>query len=726
MRLTSFRTETAAAPLQVGLLEMTGTHVRAILSAAQGVSARVYVNDRRVDRGFSLQGGRLSVRLGAGEGLRFGRNLVQILVHKTHPYKRQSSYDIESRTVYIARDAPIASAGADHTITGAGFVQFDGRATKLPPGWTRPLFRWRIVSAPKGSKAKLRNASGSRPTLVPDRAGLFDVRVSVRGTPPRVSSGLVASDAVATGASNDTATVTVQPDIPPAGVRLDTLSGFNAYDDRQMRLDGKPVPGTGAPFTDINYAVIDRHTLEIKTSGSVGGNLEGIQQLGTIIDGYSGSLDYLVVLNWYSFGYEIDAERSAFDTVLQKIGSEPLTDPQRQAIQHLADSEDTNKHGSAVGVAGAPAGSAFVTFAPDYTDRGGGMSGYLRMNALGKYDFVFTDPVEFDTEANQTRTDISPAQLTIRVGDTNYTQPNPGGGVSGFHLVYLDANTLQGQHEGVYTTNAADGTEQPGEVQRLASDLNDAVNSGERLLVILQAFGAPHGEDGLWDDAAKAIERFGGAREVFDALNAVDPRPLNGENANRHGPYAFVGRVGSTAPLAEASYSLNGEPGRLRGVLMRAHDGGYEPMIAGPPRSDGQSPVNTDLIHIADQAPQPFPAFRAGDGHPINAPSAQAVQQFLGGPAITGLCPTAGVCDIRRSYYRAAAAKTGRRSRTTLTNAETVTCKKPHERFTEAQCEAIASQLRDEVSMIAKVTQYFGPLGLQRPSAPPVPPRWPT
>ena len=65
---------------------------------------------------------------------------------------------------------------------------------------------------------------------------------------------------------------------------------------------------------------------------------------------------------------------------------------------------------------------------------------------------------------------------------------------------------------------------------------------------------------------------------------------------------------------------------------MRAHDGGYEPMIAGPPLRDGQSPVNTELIQIADQAPQPFPAFKDTDGQPIDAPSAQAVQKFLGGP----------------------------------------------------------------------------------------------
>ena len=32
------------------------------------------------------------------------------------------------------------------------------------------------------------------------------------------------------------------------------------------------------------------------------------------------------MLNWYSFGYDIDAERNALDTLLQKIGAAKLTD----------------------------------------------------------------------------------------------------------------------------------------------------------------------------------------------------------------------------------------------------------------------------------------------------------------------------------------------------------------------------------------------------------------
>src|SRR5205085_10428445 len=129
---------------------------------------------------------------GGGEGLRFGRNLVQILVHKTHAFKRQSKYDLESRRVYIRRNAPIASAGANRTLPQHGLARFDGRRTKLPRGWTRPKFRWKIVSAPRGSKAKLRKASGIRPTLVPDRPGRYEVRVSVRAQRPGATRGIAA------------------------------------------------------------------------------------------------------------------------------------------------------------------------------------------------------------------------------------------------------------------------------------------------------------------------------------------------------------------------------------------------------------------------------------------------------------------------------------------------------------------------------------------------------
>src|SRR3954452_17180252 len=77
LKLTGFRTATAEAPLQVGVRDATDTNVRATLNVAEGVSARAYINGRRVDRAFSQEGKRLVVRLGADDRLHFGRNHIQ-------------------------------------------------------------------------------------------------------------------------------------------------------------------------------------------------------------------------------------------------------------------------------------------------------------------------------------------------------------------------------------------------------------------------------------------------------------------------------------------------------------------------------------------------------------------------------------------------------------------------------------------------------------------------
>ncbi len=503
-------------------------------------------------------------------------------------------------------------------------------------------------------------------------------------------------------------------DIPPVGKLLHTGS---ADSNRFVQLGGHDAPGTGCcdSVSDpkIYYAVIDRRSLQITSSGSVAADLAGFRELGTVIKAYTGGLNHLLVLNWNGFGPEIDAERSGFNAVLERIGTEPLTDAQRQLLVRRRDTANEPKFGSAIGVLGAPAGSSYVTYAHNGLD-GGGMFGYLRRNGVtGKYDFVFTRADAFDTEADTTPNSSFPAQLTMKIGTYSYTEPNPGGRVSGFHLLTLDANTLVKLHQAVYATDTASGAEQSDEVQRLANDLNHAADDPNRPLVMLQAFGAPHGTDRPWGEAAKAIARLGGTRQVFDAMNAVDPRGLNGEDPSRRGPYAFVGRVHSSAPLAEESYSLDGLPGRLLGVLMRGHDGGFAPMFAGPPFRDGQSPVNIELMQIANQSPQPFPAFKDTEGRPIDAASAEAVQKFLG-VEVTRLCsPTATVCNLRKSYYEDYRANWSS-IQDDLTNAKDK-CATPHAGFTVHQCEGIRAELRDEVSMVAKVQAYFGPEGLQQP-----------
>jgi hypothetical protein len=691
------------------------------------------INGRRVDRAFAQEGRRLVGRLGANDGLHFGKNKITVLVHKTHAHRRQSSYDVASKTFRLRRGAPLASAGRDRTVTANGFVRLDARGSKFAvKGAAKRSFRWKIVSAPRGSKAKLRRAGSRVPGLVPDRPGRYRLRLAVRGSKPaakgkpgakgkRAPKGNAAAKG-ATATSTDTVVLTAQPDLPPAGVPLETMTR-----DRGMVLNGTPVPRL-ARTRVVNYAVIDRSTLQLVRSDAARTDAASLAALGRVIDGYAGSQDYLVALNWSDF-VEQDATnvRNAFDSVLQKIGAPKLTDRQRDLVS------PRQAPGSAVGVAGAPAGSAYVTFAYrqlednectgttcDEWAKIGNQVGMLRLNGVvGKYDFIYTDFVDFDTEVNQTATQIASSNTTIRLGDRTFAMANPGSadsatGLGGFHLLRLNARTLEPYAESVYRTNIDPGSENAGEVQRLAADLKASADQADRPLVILQGYGYPRGKSAAWDDAAKAVERLGGTRQVFLSMNTTDPRPLNGEDANRRGPYALVGRVGMSAPHSEARYSLTGRPGRIRGVLMRSRDGGFEPMLAAPVRPDGQTTVNNELIEISNQAPTPFPQFKDSKGQPVPDDAAAAVQRFLGGPEVTKLCSAAApVCDIRKSYYQSYRADWPS-IQNDLSDAERK-CPGIHEGFSADQCEGIRAQLRDEVSMVSKVTRYVGPEGLQQP-----------
>jgi hypothetical protein len=703
LKLTALQPRTDVAPVRVALRNAPGTKVLA------------YVNGRPAERAFTQEGRLLVGRLGANDGLRFGKNKIRVLVHKTHPHRRQSTYHESSSTVRLGRGAPLASAGRDRTVTANSFTQLDGRASKFPAGTAGRSYKWKIVSAPRGSKAKLRRKATKRPTLIPDRPGRYRVRVTVRG-----------KGKAARLTSTDTVLLTAMADLPPVGGRLETMTR-----DRGMVLNGTRIPATECCHYNLNYAVIDRTTLAVVKSGSTGTEPDDLKALGRVLDGYAGSQSYLVAINWVDFSDRggVETVRNEFDNVLQKIGAQKLTDRQRALVAQR------QGPGSAIGVAGAPAGSAFVVFpyrqlneSPQECPGGpcdewvkiGNQSGALRLNGVvGKYDFVYTDFVDFDTEVNQTPQEVSPPNMTIKVGDRTFSIANPGRddaapGRGGFHLLRLNARTLESYGEFYYRTNT-NGVENPGESQRLANDLNFSADQADRPLVVLQAYGYPNGKSPAWHQAARAVERLGGTRQVFLSMNATDPRAENGESKDRRGPYAFVGRVGMSAPRAEASYSLTGLPGRVRGVLMRARDGGFEPMLAAPARPDGQTTVNTELIRLTNQAPTSFPVFKDSSGQAVPDAAAQSVQRFLGGPQVTKLCSAAApVCDIRKSYHQSFRADWAS-IQDDLTNAKTQHCPGTHQGFTADQCEGIRSQLRDEVSMVSKVARYLGPEGLQQP-----------
>jgi hypothetical protein len=701
LRLTTIRVGTKDAP------------VRLTLNRSRGASARAYVNGNRVDRAFASRDKLLVGRLGANDGLHYGRNRIKVVVHRTDGYRHRSSYDVESRTVRISRRTPLASAGGDETGTATDFTMLNGGASKVPKGSAQRSFYWKLVSRPKGSKTRLRHVTARRPLIRPDRPGYYRVRVAVRGKGRTVS--------------RDTMRLAAQADLKPVGVRLDTM--LNKF--AEPAINGSVVEGTynAVPRREIRYVIFDRTTLGPPVAkGRVGNDAAGIAQLRAKVDVDRTTQNYLVVLNWIHFpdGAAIDA----FDALLQAIGAEKM-----DATQRAMGLGENDAPGSAVGVPGSPAGSAFASF-PSRTIRQqaecgqywfnncdlwptlANMVGSVRKNGVtGKFDFIPNDVVEFDTAPNQTAAQTAPAQLAIKVGDHTLAQPRPGEpGAAGFQLVRVDARSLTELGNYAYRTNTAAGDSVQAEEQRLARDLKAIADRPEAPeLVFLQAFGAPHGDDPDWDAAAQQVERLGGTRQIFNAMNAPGPRSENGEQPSGKGPYALVGRTGSGAPRAEASYSNDGLPGRLRGVLMRGHDGTLSPMLAAPATRSGGTTVNTELMKITNQASTTWPEFKATGGASISSAHLQAVQNFLGGPTVTKLCSgSVPDCDIRDAYYQSYNADwAGIQDK--LGSYSEKKCLEAHSGFTPPECEGVRAQLYEEVSDVAQVTRYFGKDGLQRP-----------
>ena len=673
-----------------GMLRMRGIRIDgrgapATILGRAPVHARVraWVNGHRDDAPFADHGGRLDAQLGASDWLRAGSNRVVLVADTSSPrMARESSI---SRRFRVPGDEPIASAGPDRTVLEGQSLRLDGAGSQLPRG-DAGSFSWRIVSAPNGSDATLGDPTSATPELTPDKAGTYRIAVTQRARTAGTADGARGTPTVA---STDTVLVTSQPSAP-YGVSLQTnTDGLRGG----IKLDGQVVPNTVRAYAGFSYAVLNRATLQVTESGEnrAPTTTRSLDELLQLARRYSDGRSIMVI----DFTAHMEGgDLAQLADLFKQLGGGPLP-PGDNFTQSLP--------GSMVGVPGAPAGSAFlnhrdVNNLPDP----GEMSGYLRLNNVSDlFDFVFADAVPVDTDPGQTATETQ-----IKVGDRTYKGSHPAG-VSGFQMLRLDPKTLAPLANFTYTTNSADGTQQASDQTRLANDLTFATTEVERPLVILQSYGQPTGSTGEWDRAALAIEKLGGTRQVFNDLN--QPQGGGDDEQGRKGGYAFIGRFGSGAPRAEVSYPLDGLPARLKGLLMRSRMADYEPTLVSAARPDGSSPVNEELVRIANQAPTPFPVLAPT----ASRTEAQAAESFLGGPEVMGVCQTGQPCNVRQTYYTNYGGS-WLTIATALQNAKEK-CQQTHAGFSTSVCEQVRSQLFDEVQATNRVRHYLGPEGLQQP-----------
>lgn len=290
----------------------------------RGVAVHVRVN---AGRAFGL-GGNGTVRtvfLDVGAGLRYGSNRITLDAVD----RRHARFEIERHRIAVPRTMPIPTAGAPRRTRTGHAILLDARASRAADRASRLRYRWRLVSRPPRSRARLQSADIARPRLRTDRPGIYRTRVTVTELPP-TKPGVAARAPMSAG---DGGVVTAVIDAPPVGVQIDTRTGSGANAGVEL---GAPVNQTVKPVDaseSLQLLVFNRGTLASVANESYAGTQLGTAGLLARIQGLlpaaGASSPSLVILTTQFDGTEPlvadDTSLGNLNQALKDIGVGPLT-----------------------------------------------------------------------------------------------------------------------------------------------------------------------------------------------------------------------------------------------------------------------------------------------------------------------------------------------------------------------------------------------------------------
>src|SRR5581483_8393371 len=192
----------------------------------------VYLNGRRDDSLFHAPGraANLIASLSASDGMRFGRNRLSVYV-----FREDGRYWTASRTFSVSRRSPLAGAGADQPAVVGRSTQLNAKSSLPARAHDRLVYRWQIVHAPSGSRARLVGQGKATPSLRADRRGIYRVRLTVTELPRRHRTNTRGTAAAASSAT-DTVTVAAAPPIAPIGLPM-TITGTTP-NQSQIQIKG--------------------------------------------------------------------------------------------------------------------------------------------------------------------------------------------------------------------------------------------------------------------------------------------------------------------------------------------------------------------------------------------------------------------------------------------------------------------------------------------------------
>jgi hypothetical protein len=488
-----------------------------------------------------------------------------------------------------------------------------------------------------------------------------------RGAPPAVS--------VSAGPGRPAG---IGPEDNPVGVPIETLS---ADPSGAIRVDNVPVPHTDVAG-NLNYAIISRANRSVIASGGAQKGQAGITQLLALESAYSDA-DLMVVSG--TAGIDNPALPD-FKKLTSLLGATDLTTGMSDALT------TQSAPFSVLGIPGGASGTAWLNVGlvpadlppspPFVLPPKGDIDAMLQWNILtDQYDVTDEQFPQFDTDGMRDGT----ATNVMTFNGADYPADIPAQ-TSGFHVLVVDSVTLRVLANQTLPTNGGPtpvADLQDAFARQLAADarmdgFQQFYANKQPPLVLMQSYGSPAGGGQAWQNAAETVDQLGGNKFAFYALDA------------QHPDYTLIGQVGGQ-PYAVTAGTIVGQAGPLSGVLTRTKTMAFEPTTTGPPGG-----VNAQMLELAYQDPQPFPAFAGGEA---------AAEGYIGSQL--HLCPSETGCSIRQAYWSDYRAVTWSTEAQRLGD---ITYPRDQSKFTEPQFSAVRTQLHKEFLDIQDVKDYFSEL----------------
>ena len=643
---------------------------------------QVQLNGRRVPLLRTPVAGATTLPLAADDGLRFGANIVTVKAFD----RRTGKWAGTTTRFTMNRNAPLASAGHDVRTTAGAKVKLSAAGSQARKGQLPLGYAWSIVSEPKTAKATLAGANTQNPTIKTTHPGRYRVQLQL------IEHSRAAHAAAAAPLAQDVVTVDAAASIAPYGTPITTLVP-NSDGSTRTTIQGIPLDGSNdyvdTPANMIGLIVLDRSTLGVDSvqqvnpdSGSV------VTAVGKVTANEMGILTGAPgCCSWNSNNVGPIFKPSAGFTVIFAGGN--YTTPIASNSGNMVVGSETSGPRT-----------------------NGAMSGVLRKshtlgsNGADVFTYAATDAVPFDTFVGQGNN-----AFNIQLGGSTGNFSGTGVGV-----VALGAD-LSSWIWTQWFPLTGDATTDATSLTNLTNQLTSIATNYPGAMMALQTNGSPKANGTEWAAVGDALTQWGGTSSVWNELDGT-------------GNYALVGRAGAgatsalqetasaeaSAPLTATNNNSFTKPtaGTLRGVIGRGPDAlgivaGSTTLPTGTSRDGSGNPVQVNpyaMTSLASAAPQPWPL---SDSASTAALQWISQQLSLGDPIATaaGYCYQPTNWDLRAEYCN----KDESDSWSSTIKGQMDALPFPSgQSFTQAQFNAVKTQLDSEFGMIAPVYNMIGTL----------------